>query len=1208
MAEGDKNVANPQQVPPTLQSLHTLSTIKLFILKKGEYDIWAMKIEHYLEHTYYPIWEVIQKVNGYVQVSTDTNGQISVLPPKTAKEILAKDRKKSKDYLAHGYTRRPFKGSHKAMVAIDGEGVDWTGHAEDEKENYALMAFNSSNLVSDTESTTSESDAKTSDLDSCESSSSEETLEIMPKRVESKPKVVIEPKVWTDASIIKEYELDSDDEHVTIPLKEQEKPSFAFVNTVKHDNPHQTLKGKGIVDIGCSRHMTGNKVYLVNYQDFNGGPVAFGGSKGYITGKDKIRTGKLDFEDVYFVKELQHFNLFFVSQMCDKKNKVLLTNTECHVLSPDFKLPDENQVLLRVPRQDNMYSFNLENIVPSRGLAYLIAKATVDESTKWHRRDTIEFCGSKGIKKEYSNARTPQQNGVAKRKNKTLIEVARTILADSFLPNTFWAEVVSTACYVLNKEPVAQEDQAFLEELERLKRQEKEANDAAETLRKTFAQSTEDLLLQAGATRANSTNYMSSMGELTFFLGLQVKQKEDGIFISQDKYVAEILKKFDFLSAKTASTPIKTKKPLVKDEKAADVDVTPKTSHLQAMKRIFRKSTTGGCQFLGRRLISWQCKKHHFIRDAYEKKLIQVLKIYTDDNVADLLTKAVDVSRLGKKIQFGLVLGALNERAEAIYEEEVWKEGVCIQTREEKGQKDKLEPTLDDSTFDDLDADHGIDYIDTEEPVNEGRLSEETEDLVSTVRPEDSTVRPDVGTADPIAPPTTTISIFDDEDITMAQTLIKMKEEKAKEKGVSIKDIEDSSRPARFILSLKPLLTIDPKDKGKCVLEEPEPAKKMTRSDLDAAQIAKDVKVARLVYEEELAELESEKEKRQMEKEASKAAIIEMYDEVQAGIKADALFAAKLQQKEREEYTIEERAKFLAKTIAAQRRFKATQRSTKIKSLYERQKRVIDDFKPMDSDDAVDKEKVLEEHDSTKVEVKQEGDEESIRKRPGRRSKMKATKKSKRQKIDSDLKEEEHLKTFLHGPECIYYRIFIYDGSSRWIKTFSEMVTRFNRMDLEELYNIVMQRFEITSLEGVDLVLWGDLRTMFEEIADDDLWKNQEEWILKSWNFYENCEVHTLTFEDGTEIYMLAKRRYPLTKETLKRILDLKLIAKCESEAVFDLLRFIQKQIDESGSHDESEKDLAPCYCNKALAIPEQTATGKETSNPFMAGSLPKTT
>ncbi|GJV94178.1 ribonuclease H-like domain-containing protein [Tanacetum coccineum] len=152
------------------------------------------------------------------------------------------------------------------------------------------------------------------------------------------------------------------------------------------DYPHRALKNKGIVDSGCSRHMTGNKAYLAEFQDFNGGPVAFGGSKGYITGKGKIKTGKLDFEDVCFVKELQHFNLFSVSQMCDKKNKVLFTDSECLVLSPEFKLPDENQVLLKIPRQNNMYSFNLENIVPSGGLACLIAKATTDESNKWHRR------------------------------------------------------------------------------------------------------------------------------------------------------------------------------------------------------------------------------------------------------------------------------------------------------------------------------------------------------------------------------------------------------------------------------------------------------------------------------------------------------------------------------------------------------------------------------------------------------------------------------------------------------------------------------------------------------------------------------------------------------------------------------------------------------------------------------------------------------
>nr|GEU91050.1 hypothetical protein [Tanacetum cinerariifolium] len=114
--------------------------------------------------------------------------------------------------------------------------------------------------------------------------------------------------------------------------------------------------------------------------------VAQGNPKdGKISGKGKIKTGKLDFDDVYFVNKLK-FNLFSVSQMCDKKNSVLFTNTECLVLSPDFKLPDESQVLLRFPRENNMYNVNLKNIVPSGDLTCLFAKATIDESNLWHRR------------------------------------------------------------------------------------------------------------------------------------------------------------------------------------------------------------------------------------------------------------------------------------------------------------------------------------------------------------------------------------------------------------------------------------------------------------------------------------------------------------------------------------------------------------------------------------------------------------------------------------------------------------------------------------------------------------------------------------------------------------------------------------------------------------------------------------------------------
>ncbi|GJR05102.1 putative ribonuclease H-like domain-containing protein [Tanacetum coccineum] len=154
-----------------------------------------------------------------------------------------------------------------------------------------------------------------------------------------------------------------------------------------HGNPQIDLQDQGVIDSGCSRHMTGNMSYLTDFEEIDGGYVAFGGNPkgGKITGRGTIKTGNLDFENVYFVRELK-FNLFSVSQMCDKKNSVLFNDTECIVLSPNFKLTDESHVLLKVPRKNNMYSVDLKNIVPKGGLTCLFAKATSDESKLWHRR------------------------------------------------------------------------------------------------------------------------------------------------------------------------------------------------------------------------------------------------------------------------------------------------------------------------------------------------------------------------------------------------------------------------------------------------------------------------------------------------------------------------------------------------------------------------------------------------------------------------------------------------------------------------------------------------------------------------------------------------------------------------------------------------------------------------------------------------------
>nr|GEV04142.1 putative ribonuclease H-like domain-containing protein [Tanacetum cinerariifolium] len=500
-----------------------------------------------------------------------------------------------------------------------------------------------------------------------------------------------------------------------------------------------------MINNGWSRHMIENMSYLTDYDEINRGFVAFRGNPkgGKITRKGTIRTGKLDFENVYFVRELK-FNLFSVSQMCDKKNSVLFNDTECIVLSLKFKLVDESQVFLSVPKKKNMYSVDLKNIVPKGGtkdetsgilntfltrienlVDHKVKVIRCDNATEFKNKEMNQFCEMKGILRQYSVARTLQQNGVAKRRNMTLIEAARTMLADSKLPTTFWAEAVNIACYDDGFKPLSDDGKKIDEDLSKgseCKDHEKQDNvnnaNNVNTVSSTvnaaginelpfypdmpalediglfdFSNKDEDdgemadinnleTTIQASPTpatrihkdhpldqvigdlhsatqtrnmsknleehgfamkeellqfklqevwtlvdlpnekRATGTKWVfgnkkdergivelcnafeklmhekfqiSSMGELTIFLGLQVKQKNDGIFISQDKYVAEILKKFRFTKFKNASTPMETQKPLLKDEYEEEVDVhiyryqvNPKVSHLHVVKKIFR--------------------------------------------------------------------------------------------------------------------------------------------------------------------------------------------------------------------------------------------------------------------------------------------------------------------------------------------------------------------------------------------------------------------------------------------------------------------------------------------------------------------------------------------------------------------------------------------------------------------------------------------
>nr|GEZ19764.1 ribonuclease H-like domain-containing protein [Tanacetum cinerariifolium] len=159
------------------------------------------------------------------------------------------------------------------------------------------------------------------------------------------------------------------------------KPSQNLSNkgpTSNNGSSQNNIDDKGYWDIGCSRHMTGNISYLSDFEPFDEGYVYFGQGGCKITGKETIKIGKLEFKYVYFVKDLK-YNLFSVSQIRDNKNSVLFTDSECIVLGRNFKLSDDDNVLLRTPRQHNMYSIDFKNIVSHKYITCLVAKASADE-------------------------------------------------------------------------------------------------------------------------------------------------------------------------------------------------------------------------------------------------------------------------------------------------------------------------------------------------------------------------------------------------------------------------------------------------------------------------------------------------------------------------------------------------------------------------------------------------------------------------------------------------------------------------------------------------------------------------------------------------------------------------------------------------------------------------------------------------------------
>ncbi|GJU18591.1 uncharacterized mitochondrial protein-like protein [Tanacetum coccineum] len=486
-----------------------------------------------------------------------------------------------------------------------------------------------------------------------------------------------------------------------------------------------TVKGNGVTTVKASAGC----VWRPKMTDLNNGSKDNSGSLDFSKRGNpnkrigKIRTNKIDFENVVFMKELK-FNLFSVSQMCDKKNSVLFTKTECLVLSPDFKLIDESQVLLRVPRQNNMYSFDLKNVVPSGDLTCLFTKATIDESKLWHRRlGHVNFkTMNKLVKgnlvrglpsKTFENDHTcvACQKG---KQHKASYDKAEDDTVDDDACKKTTATEQSDA---VRKEFEAQCNSQLSQEkefLEKFYKVEKALYGLHQALRAWY-ETLSTYLLDNGFHRGqiDKTLSASTPGNTQGF----IQKMDDGEDVGCPFYTDTMIVSLMYLIPLRPdiyvlqSTQVGPPKLGLWYPKDSPLTLEAFSDSDYAGARLDQKSTTGGCQFLGSRLISWQCKKqtvvanstteaeyiaashccgqvlwiqnlildygfnfmqtkihvdnesaicvvknhvyhsktkhikirHHFIRESYEKRLIDMVKIHTDHNVADLLTKAFDV-------------------------------------------------------------------------------------------------------------------------------------------------------------------------------------------------------------------------------------------------------------------------------------------------------------------------------------------------------------------------------------------------------------------------------------------------------------------------------------------------------------------------------------------------------------------------------------
>ncbi|GJV29895.1 hypothetical protein Tco_1386343 [Tanacetum coccineum] len=1121
---------------PTQQTPHTVSTIKLPILKKGEYDIWALKMEHYLAHTDYPIWEVIQNGNGLVSITTDTSGQINVLPPRTAEEIVARERERKarttllmalpEDHLAKFHKMTDAKEMWDAIKSRFG------GNDESKKmQKYILKQQFEGFFVSNTEGLHKGYDRSL-------------------------------PSAWSQVSLIMRIKpgvdsLSYDDLYNNLRF---------FKSDIKGSTASSS-SSQNVAFVSENTSSTNEVSTAYCVPNLSGQNSKYEQTSSYSLLANQSSCPQLDHEDLEQIDEydLEEMDLKWQVAMISMRMKKFYKKTR-RKLQFDAKEPvgfDKTKLNATIATRQGILLESVESKelkITGGGMHGILGTRM---GAKLDRRKIVKYCSdsdtedyphralkNKGIvdsgcsrhmtwNKAYL-AEFQDFNGgpVAFGEFHEIIDFLKRssiyhaltvcpIVSTTFVEQ-FWtsakSKIINNVRHITTK--VAGKSVSISEALIRSDL----LFDDADGIDSLSNQAIFDAIQLMGEVPIEQKTSLSARPSPTTFIPDSIPETSGGNLgghSSSDKSLSgdeDQAKEIQHLKAQITKLK-KQAKPVITHHRAWLKSVSLKQRltrkrfskkqrvHKESVSKQRRKFVKGESSVQGNPLfdeLPEDIVDHMETKNAQDEGRTRDI-VDEDKEIKENILSTEDVLSTDKK-------GVSTDKEKVSTDRSIVStDGSKVSTdRQIEGTDDQIEST-----------DEQIKG--TEDHTEEGSVTQATQ---------------------------TPASIILGDDETIAKVLLNMSQAKAvsreKEKGVELKDIEETKRPrptsTRSLLTLKPLPKIDLKDKGKKKIEEEDESKSESDGILEAEkkfkQLESDEEMDRKIQEE----WEGEEERNRIaEEKATNEALIRNFDDITARIEADRLLAERIQKQEREQFTIEEREKFLHDTIATQRKFLAQKRSKairnrpptknqlrnqmmtylkhvgnfkhaelkikkfeEIQALYEKIKRSDEDFISIRSaederlikrmnEKGVDSSKSEVIKEENKEEAKEENkEEESTRKRKlGTRKKIKSRKRRYIQNTSEDDKwRTECLGTkpqddkAEHLEEINQNVVIRSNGQKRYFSTLMRVLSIFDREDLKAVYELVMDRYQDEIPEGFDRVLWGDLMVMFNPDDEDEFWNS----------------------------------------------------------------------------------------------------------------------